>query len=77
MKRKTESDKKGQRPMKKRKEETNEGQEEGNGNDDEHIVFTLAHENKEPSKIMFDSSEEGQFFNFNNSDVNNSSEIDE
>jgi hypothetical protein len=59
------SDRKGKRPKKKpRREEMDEK------NDDEHIVFAL----NEPSEITFDDSEEGQFFNFNEPDVNDSSE---
>ena len=45
--------------------------EEKEENDDEHITFIL----NEPSKITFDDSEQGQFFNFNEPDVNHSSEF--
>ena len=54
------SDGKGKKPMKKHGEE----------NDNEHIVFAL----NEMLKITFDDSEEGQFFNFDEPDVNNSSQ---
>ena len=65
------SDRKGKRPRKKpRKEEMNQGEEIEEKNDDEHIVFAL----NEPSEITFDDLEEGQFFNFNEPDVNDSSE---
>jgi len=60
-------DKKGKK--KQKKEEMNQGEEE---DDDEHITFSL----NEPSEFVFDDSEEGQFFNFDKSDVNNSSEYD-
>jgi hypothetical protein len=65
------SDGKGKKPMKKqRREEMNQGEEMGEENDNEHIVFAL----NELLKITFDDSEEGQFFNFDEPDVNNSSE---
>jgi hypothetical protein len=63
------SDRKGKQPKKKqRKEEMNQGQESGIETDEEHVVFTI----NEPSKFTFDASEEGQFFNFNEPDVNDS-----
>jgi hypothetical protein len=65
------SDVKGKKPMKKqRREEMNQGEEMGEENDNEHIVFAL----NELLKITFDDSEEGQFFNFDEPDVNDSSE---
>ena len=54
---------------KQKREEMNEGEEE---DDDEHIAFTLT----ESPEFAFDDSEKGQFFNFDESDVNNSSEFD-
>ena len=48
----------------------NQGEEIEEENDDEHIIFAL----NESSEITFDDSEEGQFFNFNEPDVNDSSE---
>ena len=57
--------------MKKpRREEMNQREEIEKENVDEHIVFTL----NEPLKITFNDSEQGQFFNFNEPDVNDSSE---
>ena len=44
----------------KKKEEVNEGDEMEDINDDEHIVFAI-HES-EPSRMTFNSSEEGQVF---------------
>lgn len=58
----------------KRKEETNEGEEKSDQDDDEHLVFTV-YESQSP-EITFDNSEEGQVFNFDNSNVYNSDEID-
>jgi hypothetical protein len=71
LKRKREkNDRKGKK--KKKKEEMNQGQEEeiDDEDDDEHIIFNL----NEPSKRIFDESEEGQMFNFEELDVNNSDE---
>jgi hypothetical protein len=50
----------------------NQGQEEeiDDEDDGEHVVFNL----NGPSKILFDESEEGQMFNFEELDVNNSDE---
>ena len=42
--------------------------EEDDEDDNEHITFSL----NENSNIQLDESEEGQCFNFNDSDVNNS-----
>jgi len=65
------SDRKGKRPMKKlRREEMNQEEEIEEENNDEHIIFTL----NESSEITFNNLEEGQFFNFNEPDVNDSSE---
>ena len=58
---------------KKKREEANEG-EEMSDDDDEHIVFTM--QESEPPKFTFDTSEEGQVFNFDNPDVYNSDEFD-
>jgi hypothetical protein len=70
LKRKREkSDRKGKK--KKRKEEMNQGEEEADDEDDEeHIVFSL----NGSSEIPLDESEEGQSFNFDDYDVNNSNE---
>lgn len=51
----------------------NKREEIGDKDDDEHIVFTV--QESESSQIMFDTSEEGQVFNFNNPDVNSSDEF--
>ena len=65
------SNSKGKRPKKKpRRKEMNQGEKIEEKNDDKHIVFAL----NELSEITFDNSEEGQFFNFNEPDVNDSSE---
>ena len=48
----------------------NQGEEMERENDDEIVMFALT----ELSEITFDNSEEGQFFNFNEPDVNDSSE---
>jgi len=61
-------------PEKKQMEEANEGEEPDMDND-EHIVFAI--EESEPPKFMFDTSEEGQVFNFDNSYVNSSDEFDQ
>ena len=66
------SDKKGEKKKKQKKEEMNQGEEVEEDNEDEHIVFS-AHE---PSEIIFDDSEKGQFFNFDEYNVNNYSELD-
>jgi hypothetical protein len=57
------------RPMKRRREETNEGEEKEDEDYDERVIFTP----EEPSEIMFDS-EQGQFLNPDNLDANNSSD---
>ena len=56
---------------KQKKEEMNQREEE-NDDDDEHITFSV----NEPSELTFDDSEQGQFFNFDESDVYSSSEYD-
>ena len=56
---------------KQQREEMNQGEESREETDKEHITFTL----NEPSKFTFDASEEGQFFNFNEPNVNNSGEF--
>ena len=57
---------------KQKKEEMNQGEKvESEEDDNEHITFSL----HEPSGIAFDNSEEGQFFNFDEFNVNNSSEL--
>ena len=63
-------DRKGKKKKKKTKEEMNQGEEVEEEDEDEHITFSI----NESSKITFDESEEGQVFNFEESDVNNSSE---
>ena len=67
------NDRKRKRYKGKKREEANEGEEINERNDDEHIVFTI----EESNKIMFDSSEEGQVFNFDEPDVTNSDEFDD
>jgi 16S rRNA U516 pseudouridylate synthase RsuA-like enzyme len=68
-KRESKDDRTGKKPVKKQKrEEMNQGEEEESS--DEHIMFVL----NKPLEITFDDSEEGQYFNFNQPDVNNSSE---
>jgi GAG-pre-integrase domain/Integrase core domain len=54
--------------------ETNEGEDDDD--DDEHIVL-LSKEDKMKLPFTFDSSEEGQYFNINQSNVNSQSAIDE
>jgi hypothetical protein len=67
LKRKGEKGEKKGKKKKQKKEEMNEGEEV----EDEQITFSL----HEPSGIVFDDSEQGQFFNFDEPDVNNSSEF--
>jgi len=43
--------------------------------EDKHIIFAI--QESEPPNYMFNTSEEGQVFNFNNPDVNNSDEFDQ
>ena len=59
---------------KQKREEANEGEEMDERDDDEHIVFTV--QESKSSKISFDSSEEGQVFNFDNSNVTDPDEYD-
>jgi hypothetical protein len=54
--------------------ETNEGEDDDD--DNEHIVL-LSKEDKMKLPFTFDSSEEGQYFNINQSNVNSQSAIDE
>jgi hypothetical protein len=69
------ADRKGKKPAgKQKREEVNEGEEMDKKDDDEHIMFTV--EKSESLNIVFDSSEKGQVFNFDDPNVNNSSEID-
>ena len=65
------SDKKGKKKKQKRKE-MSQGEEVEEDEEDEHIVFS-AHE---PLEIIFDDSEKGLFFNFDEHNVNNYSELD-
>lgn len=57
---------------KKKDEESNKGEE--SHQNDEHIIFYT--ENDEISEIIFDSLDEGQYFNFTNSNVTDVDEID-
>jgi hypothetical protein len=75
-KRKKKSKDTGDKKKKKAKmNETNEGDDDDD-DDDEHIVL-LSEEDNMKLPFTFDSSEEGQYFNINQSNVNSQSAIDE
>ena len=70
---KNDKNKKGKKKFKPKKKDEGNNEEQSHQND-EHVIFYT--ENDEISQITFDSSEEGQYFNFTDSNVSEIGEID-